>query len=364
MASSEVASTDGVSPTIKAPRKRDFRQRAHCNPLADAFTNYPTSPDYVDWSQHFPQPIIEEEVSGAGEENRNCYDRYLATPFNTFDHPVGYPNVPVQNELNGLIYYNDMLNKNWPQVQAGPTILDIGCGYGGATIRLAETFPDKCVLGMEIREKLTDFVGLRIRAARMKVKPPIVLGDKRPEDYEGGGDHHYCNVSVIRQNAMKFLPHYIRMGQVEKIVFAFPDPNFKKCKWRRRIINPFLLSQYAYCMGDLGRLYTITDCYELHEWMIDSLNNHPLFNPLFISDKPKGAIPRHAYDEKKDEVLDAMDESDKQTIEFTEPWKQDFGEKLKDDPTPSLLTWSTEEGQKVLRNNMRSFLSVFERVKR
>jgi len=340
---------------IKAPRKRDFRQRAHCNPLADAFLNYPTSPDHVDWSLHFPHPVGDGELSA----NR---DGYLATPFNTFDYPVGYPNEAVENELNGSVHWeNDDLN--WPAVQTGPTILDIGCGYGGACLRMAEAFPDKCVLGMEIREKVTDFVGLRIRAGRMKIKAPP-MGEKRPADFASNGDHHYCNVSVIRQNAMKFLPHYLRMGQVEKLIFAFPDPNFKKCKWRRRIINPFLLSQYAYCMSDLGRVYTITDCYELHEWMVDSLNKHPLFEAMFISEKPKVDMPRHAYDEMKDKVLEAMDESEKQTIEFTDPWNQDFGEKLKDDPTPTLLTWSTEEGQKVLRNNMRSFLSVFERVKR
>ena len=32
---------------------------------------------------------------------------------------------------------------------------DVGCGFGGLTVRLAEHYPDKLVLGMELRDKVT-----------------------------------------------------------------------------------------------------------------------------------------------------------------------------------------------------------------
>lgn len=32
---------------------------------------------------------------------------------------------------------------------------DVGCGFGGLTVRLAEAYPDKLVLGMELRDKVT-----------------------------------------------------------------------------------------------------------------------------------------------------------------------------------------------------------------
>eukprot|EP00915_Cephaloidophora_sp_WS-2016_P006253 GHVH01008239.1.p1 GENE.GHVH01008239.1~~GHVH01008239.1.p1 ORF type:complete len:339 (-),score=42.71 GHVH01008239.1:22-1038(-) len=333
---------------VEAPKKSKFRQRAHCNPLTDAYLEYPTSPDHVDWSLHFPSPL-----------NKQDMDPLLATPFNTLDNPVKYSKEPVDNSLNGKIKFEG--GAEWPLNQSGPQILDIGCGYGGMSLRLSEVMPNKCILGMEIREKVTDFVGYRIRAGRAGVMVPTA-GEIRPDDFNQSDDHHYCNVSVIRQNAMKFLPHYIRKASVESLLFCFPDPNFKKCKWRRRIINPCLLSQYAYCMKEHGRLYSITDCYELHEWMIDSLNAHPMFDKIFISEKPTSAIPRHAYDPMTEKVLEEMPEHEKQRVEFTEPWNQDFGELLQDDPIPSLLTWSTEEGQKVLSNKMRSFISVFQKI--
>ena len=39
-----------------------------------------------------------------------------------------------------------------------PTIVDIGCGYGGLMFELAKEFPNDLVLGMEIRDKVTNFV--------------------------------------------------------------------------------------------------------------------------------------------------------------------------------------------------------------
>ena len=35
------------------------------------------------------------------------------------------------------------------------SILDIGCGFGGLTLGLSELYPDKLILGMEIRAKVT-----------------------------------------------------------------------------------------------------------------------------------------------------------------------------------------------------------------
>ena len=39
-----------------------------------------------------------------------------------------------------------------------PTILDIGCGYGGLMFALTKHFPDNLILGQEIRDKVANFV--------------------------------------------------------------------------------------------------------------------------------------------------------------------------------------------------------------
>ncbi|CAE8683331.1 unnamed protein product, partial [Polarella glacialis] len=92
---------------------------------------------------------------------------------------------------------------------------------------------------------------------------------------EGSPSHH--NVSVIRTNAMKFLPNYFRKGQLEKMFFCFPDPHFKRKNVRRRVISTGLLSIYAFVMAPGGMLYHATDVKDLHDWMDRCCAEHPLF---------------------------------------------------------------------------------------
>jgi tRNA (guanine-N7-)-methyltransferase len=66
---------------------------------------------------------------------------------------------------------------------------------------LSPLFPDTLMMGMEIRDKVTDFVDQKITAYR--------------QHYTG----QYTNVSVMRMNAMKFLPNFFEKGQVGTIIF-------------------------------------------------------------------------------------------------------------------------------------------------
>lgn len=139
---------------------------------------------------------------------------------------------------------------------------DIGCGFGGLTIALATLFPSKCTLAMEIRPKVTEFVRLRIEALR----------SQQPGSYQ--------NVSVLKTNAMRYLPNMFVKAQLEKMFFCFPDPQFKAKKHRRRIINTHLLTEYAYILKPGGFLYAITDVEALHEWHVEKCQAHPCFEQI------------------------------------------------------------------------------------
>jgi tRNA (guanine-N7-)-methyltransferase len=80
-------------------------------------------------------------------------------------------------------------------------------------------FPDKLTLGLEIRAKITEYVRLRIEALR----------SEQPGKFQ--------NTSVFRTNAMRYLPHYFKKGQLSKLFFCFPDPHFKLRNHRRRIVG-------------------------------------------------------------------------------------------------------------------------------
>ncbi|KAK9842435.1 hypothetical protein WJX84_008682 [Apatococcus fuscideae] len=106
---------------------------------------------------------------------------------------------------------------------------DVGCGFGGLLIRLAPLFPDRLMVGMEIRDKVAEYVQERIANLR--------------REHEG----QYQNISCIRTNSQKFLVHYFCKGQLQKLFFLFPDPHFKAQNHRRRIISLSLLAEFATC---------------------------------------------------------------------------------------------------------------------
>ncbi|WFC98640.1 tRNA (guanine(46)-N(7))-methyltransferase [Malassezia yamatoensis] len=218
---------------------------------------------------------------------------------------------------------------------------DIGCGFGGLLMRLAPLFPDTLMLGMEIRTQVTQYVQDKILALRLAhkrakdsdVPNPEVLGDL-PENDEDADERQqnqrmvreagqiaggYQNISVIRSNAMKFLPNFFEQGQLSKIFFLFPDPHFKARKHKARIISPTLLAEYAFVLRPSGIVYTITDVRDLHEWMVKHLDQHPLFERI------------------RDEELSG-------------------------DPCVDAVTYSTEEGRKVERNAGEKYFAAFRRL--
>lgn len=100
-------------------------------------------------------------------------------------------------------------------------ILDVGCGYGGLLFNLSTVIEkDDLALGLEIRDKVSNYVGERIRAIRSNS-----MGEE------------CSNISVIKTNAMKVLLNYFYKGQISKLFFCFADPHFKKYTHRRRIIK-------------------------------------------------------------------------------------------------------------------------------
>lgn len=48
-----------------------------------------------------------------------------------------------------------------------PTILDIGCGYGGLLFALSTLCPNDLIVGYEIRDTIAEFVGKKIWALRL-----------------------------------------------------------------------------------------------------------------------------------------------------------------------------------------------------
>ncbi|KAF5202423.1 tRNA (guanine-N(7)-)-methyltransferase [Thalictrum thalictroides] len=244
------------------PRKRFYRARAHSNPLSDSHFPVPIAPSHVDYSLHYPH--------------------YFHPDTTTDDNGVS-TFIPCKTRSKKIQF------------------ADIGCGFGGLLISLSTLFPETLMIGMEIRDKVTEYVKERILALR----------EANPGQYQ--------NASVVRTNSMKYIPNYFEKGQLSKMFFLFPDPHFKEKNHRRRVISPHLLDEYAYTLQVGGIIYTITDVEELGEWMKDCLEDHPLFEAIS---------------------------------------KEEFAA----DPVVKLLSSATEEGQKVARNDGQTFTAVYRRI--
>ncbi|GIL92891.1 hypothetical protein Vretimale_14797 [Volvox reticuliferus] len=255
------------------PRKRFFRARAHSNPLNVADFDVPARPEEFDWSEHFPEFLQEWHDQQQQQQQQQ------------------------QQEEEGVTQSSGQSSSAAPAVR----FVDIGCGFGGLLVKLATIYPDTLMLGMEIRDKVTAYVRERIASLR--------------REHPGS----YRNASVLRTNAMKYLPNYFKKGQLTKMFFLFPDPHFKTANHRRRIINTHLLTEYAHLLAPGGWLYTISDVPELGEWMAAKLDSHPLFERV-------------------------------------------SEEELAADPAAGLLVLSSEEGQKVARNGGETYRNVYRRL--
>lgn len=74
------------------------------------------------------------------------------------------------------------------------------CFIISVSVALSTMFPEKLMIGMEIRVKVSDYVMDRIAALRLK----------HPGQYQ--------NIACIRTNAMKYLPNFFRKAQVNEIL--------------------------------------------------------------------------------------------------------------------------------------------------
>ena len=239
---------EAITPDGEMPQKRFYRSRAHCNPLShnDNF-DYPKRPDLFDWTiDHYP---------------------------NFHNHDQSTTSTTTTKCKNGI-------SNNKAKIV--PTVLDIGCGFGGLTTALSTLLPGKLVLGLEIRAKVTEYVRLRILALRKE----------NPGQYE--------NCSVLRSNTMKLMPHFFAKHSLEKIFFCFPDPHFKKKNHSRRIVSESLLSEYAFFLKDGGRLYTITDVEDLHNWHLKHCRAHPMFRELTEDEMADDPCVKAMYNETEE----------------------------------------------------------------
>ena len=162
----------------------------------------------------------------------------------SFDHVVE----PLWDEVYNKDY---KLKGRWASDFFGntkPIVLELGCGKGEYTIGLAELYPDK------------NFIGIDIKGARMWKGAKYAAVNK------------IDNVAFLRSH-IEVISSFFAAGEISEIWITFPDPQIKKQK--KRLSSARFLNQYKEFLKPEGLVHLKTDSVLLHSFTMDlvRLNN-------------------------------------------------------------------------------------------
>ena len=207
-------------------------------------------------------------------------------------------------------------------------VADVGCGFGGLLVALSPLLQDSLILGMfpaTLASLLTMIAGMELRSQVLDYVTNRIVALRSQETHEDGArPSRYQNISALRTNSMKFMPNYFSKGQLSKIFLCFPDPHFKQRKHKARIVSAQLNAEYAFVLKAGGKVYTITDVEELHQWMISHFEGEEAGTSSGL-------------------------------------WDRIEGSDLEEDPCIRVMSEETEEAKKVTRNGGRKFVAAWKR---
>ncbi len=128
-----------------------------------------------------------------------------------------------------------------------PLHLDIGAARGRFLLAMAERYPDRNHLGVEIRR-------------------PLVVAAEADRQAAGHTNLRYlfCNASLNLVQWLQDLPP----GLLQLVTLQFPDPWFKSRHHKRRVLQPALLHSLALALPPQGTLLMQSDVLAVIEPMV------------------------------------------------------------------------------------------------
>ncbi|KRM87973.1 tRNA (guanosine(46)-N7)-methyltransferase TrmB [Lacticaseibacillus thailandensis] len=132
---------------------------------------------------------------------------------------------------------------------AQPLYLEVGSGKGQFIVNMAQKYPERNFIALEIQEVAVAYI-LRKQVALQLPNLHLILGD--------GAD----------------LTEYFAGAEVSGVYLNFSDPWPKKRNTKRRLTYQHFLSQYERIMAPAGKLQFKTDNQGLFEYSLVSMNNY------------------------------------------------------------------------------------------
>lgn len=128
-----------------------------------------------------------------------------------------------------------------------PIILELGCGKGEYSVGLAEMFPDK------------NFLGIDIKGARFWRGAKTALEENMP------------NVGFLRTQ-IELVDQLFAEGEIEEIWITFPDPQIKYKRTKHRLTNTEFLQKYKKILKPNGTVNLKTDSEFMHGYTLGLLH--------------------------------------------------------------------------------------------
>lgn len=113
-----------------------------------------------------------------------------------------------------------------------PIVLELGCGKGEYTVGLAQVYPDK------------NFIGIDIKGARMWSGATEALNSNLE------------NAAFVRTH-IEMIEHFFDPKEVSEIWLTFPDPQMKKVN--KRLTSCRFMKKYSNILADDGIIHLKTD---------------------------------------------------------------------------------------------------------
>jgi tRNA (guanine-N7-)-methyltransferase len=164
---------------------------------------------------------------------------------------------PIKGKWNGELFKND-----------NPIVLELGCGRGEYTIGLANSFPSK------------NFIGIDIKGARMW------------RGARTSNEQNLPNVAFLRTR-IEFIKSFFETDEVDEIWITFPDPHPGLRNSNKRLTSPWFLNSYRSFLKDKGLVHLKTDNTELYDFThkvvvynkLDAIiGTHDLYSEIFVDD--------------------------------------------------------------------------------
>ena len=143
---------------------------------------------------------------------------------------------PLRGKWNSEFFKND-----------NPIVLELGCGKGEYSVGLAERFPEK------------NFIGIDIKGARFwrGAKTAVETGMN--------------NVAFVRTQ-IELINHIFAENEVSEIWITFPDPQIKYKRTKHRMTNAEFLERYKKILKPSGLMHLKSDSEFMHGYTLGLLH--------------------------------------------------------------------------------------------